>query len=55
MDLTVWLLSVVDLFDMALDAVLSLPVLAFFLYALLFLTVLRVMAWLVVRGARRKL
>ena len=55
MDLVNWLLLVVDLFDIALDAVLAVPVLGFFLYLLLFLTLFHAMAWLISRGARRRL
>lgn len=55
MDLIIWLLSVVDLFDDTLDAVQAVAILGFFLHTLLFLTVLRLMAWLIVRGAKRRL
>lgn len=46
-ELTVWLLSVADLFNDVMAAALDIPVLGFFLYALLFLVTVSVLAWLI--------
>ena len=50
MDLNDWLLSVADLYNDTLNAIMGVPIGRFFLSALLFLVVVELVAWLTTRG-----